>query len=183
MTDSFFKIVRSELQQGVTISDHPFRYCTMATVGLDRMARLRTVRIRGLSDDDDMVISVYTDKRSKKIIHIKENKLVSMLFYHPDKLLQLKVEGMAVINKDQKVLKDLWKGIDNPSKKDYTTVMAPGSVMEGPDEVEYLRDEDHFCLLEIHPIKIEYLQLKRPNHLRIRYSRKDDSWKGEFLVP
>ncbi len=183
MIDSFFKVLQSELQKGVAENDHPFRYCTMATVGLDRMARLRTVRVRRLSDDDDMVISVYTDKRSKKIIHIKENKLVSLLFYHPDKLLQLKVEGMAVINKDQKLLKELWKEIDHPAKKDYTTVMAPGSVLEGPEQVEYLKEEDFFCLLEVHPFKIEYLQLKRPNHLRIRFSRKENDWKGEFLVP
>ena len=181
MTNSHFTELKKELQKGVTDAEHPFRYCTMATVGLDRMARLRTVRVRSVSDD--MAISIYTDKRSKKIIHIKENKLVSMLFYHPDKLLQLKVEGMAVINKDQKLLKKLWKDIDTPSKKDYTTAMAPGSVVERPEQVEYLKEEDYFCLLEVHPFKIEYLKLRRPGHLRIRFSRQEDDWRSEFLVP
>lgn len=181
MTHPFFEELRTELLRGVTEKDHPFRYCTMATVGLDRMARLRTVKVRNI--DDKMVFSIYTDKRSKKIIHLKENNLVSMLFFHPRKMLQIKVEGMALIKKDPDVLKPLWKGIDTTAKKDYRTTMAPGSVVDSPRQVEYLKEEDFFCLLEIHPFKIEYLKLKSPNHLRIRFSMRDDAWRGEFLVP
>ncbi len=181
MTDAFFEELQTELHKGITEKGHPFRYCTMATVGLDRMARLRTVAVRNIGKD--FVFSIYTDKRSKKVVHIKENKLVSLLFFDPGKLLQLKVEGMAVINKDPAVLKALWKGIDTPAKKDYTTTMAPGSVLEDPKRLEYLKAEDYFCLLEVHPFKIEYLKLQRPDHQRIRFSRVEDRWKGEFLVP
>ena len=181
MTDTLLKEIRHELQMGTTNKNHPFRYCTFATVGLDRVARLRTVVIRNMTDD--FVFSIYTDKRSKKVIHIKENKMVSMLFYHPNKLMQIKVEGTAVINKNPEVLKALWKKVDQSSQKDYTTALPPGSTVVNPNQVEYLRNEDYFCLLEVHPFKIEYLKLIKPHHLRVRYSFIENHWKGEFLVP
>ena len=181
MTGKLLEEIKQDLKNGLTEKNHPLRYCTLATVGLDRVARLRTVVIRNMTDD--FVFSIYTDKRSKKIIHIKENKMVSMLFYDPGKLMQIKIEGTAVINKNHEVLKALWKKVDAASQKDYTTALPPGSTVKDPELVEFLRDEDYFCLLEIHPFKIEYLRLKRPHHLRVRYSYKEGSWKGEFLVP
>ncbi len=181
MTDIFLEEIQSELQQGAVKKGHPFRYCTMATVGLDQVARLRTVVLRKVIDDLHLVF--YTDKRSKKIIHIKENPKVSILFYHPKKLLQIKVEGIAKIIDDEPILQRYWTGVQPNSRKDYTTTLAPGSSIANPDAVEYLEDDAHFCMLEIVPFKIEYLKLKRPNHLRVRYSKEDEQWKGEFLVP
>jgi hypothetical protein len=94
------------------------------------------------------------------------------------------VEGLAMVRKDPKLLKPLWKNIEKVARKDYTTSSAPGTTLEHPDRLEYLSEEDYFCLVEIRPYKIEYLKLKRPHHLRIRFSRKEDNtWKGEFLVP
>ena len=134
MTDQYFKELKSELQLAMTEKDHPLRYCTLATVGLDQVARLRTIVVRDISDD--FVFTFYTDLRSKKIIHIKENNKVSLLFFHPKKMLQLKVEGVAQIKKDPTILKPLWKTVEPMSKKNYTTVLTPGSTLDYPDRVE-----------------------------------------------
>ncbi len=181
MTESFFKEIKEELRSGLSEKGHPFRYFTLGTVGLDRMARLRTVVLRKLSGD--MSLTFFTDARSKKIIHIKENNKVSLLFYHPEKMLQLKVEGLAKTNRDPTLLKKYWSEVNGPSKKDYTTALAPGSRISDPDTLDYLDAEDYFCAVEVNPHKIEYLKLKRPNHVRIRFSRTADGWKSEFLVP
>lgn len=181
MTDPYLEELRKELELGLTEKGHPFRYCTLGTVGLDRMARLRTVVVRDMTGD--FMLSFYTDRRSKKIVHIKENNKVSLLFFHPGKLLQLKVEGLATVRKDPLLLEPLWKNIAKTGRKDYQTSRAPGSTLDHPDRLEYLGEEDYFCLVEVNPFKIEYLKLKRPHHLRIRFSRKEVGWKGEFLVP
>lgn len=47
------------------------------------MARLRTTVIRNVSKD--LIFTSYTDKRSKKVSHIKENNKVSVFFYHAEK--------------------------------------------------------------------------------------------------
>ncbi len=181
MTEDFFEELKDDLQKGVHQKGHPFRYCTMATVGLDKMARLRTVVLRRISKD--MKLTFYTDKRSKKLVHIKENNKVSLLFYHPKKLLQIKVEGLATVVTDKNQLQKYWSGVQPNSRKDYTTSSAPGSSIINPDHIEYLDDQNYFCILEIEPFKVEYLKLQRPNHLRVRFSNNGTDWKGEFLVP
>jgi pyridoxine/pyridoxamine 5'-phosphate oxidase len=181
MTEVFFQEVKEELNKSIVKKGHPFRYFTLATVGLDNMARLRTVVLRKISED--LTLTFYTDRRSKKMIHLKENKKVSALFYYPKKMLQIKVEGTANVITDPSLLKKYWYGIQPSSRKDYITSNAPGSTIKNPDQVEYLSDEHYFCMVEITPHKIEYLKLKRPNHIRVRYSRSDGDWQGEFLVP
>lgn len=175
------EIIR-EIEAGLQDPAHPFKLATLATVGLGNLPRLRTVRIRDF-DSQHMRLTFYTDSRSKKILHIKENKKVSMLFYHPEKMLQLRLEGLAVRERDETVLQTLWKQIEGNSRQDYLTVSAPGTEIQSPDKIEYLKEQSFFSAIYILPFKIEYLQLKRPNHLRIRFSKQEGNWKSDFLVP
>ncbi len=181
MAQHFLEEAKQELQKSLVKKGHPFRYFTLATVGLDKMARLRTVVLRKITNDLKLIF--YTDRRSKKIIHITENPKVSLLFYHPKLMLQLKIEGTAKVILDEAILNTYWHGIQPNSRKDYITERAPGSTLKNPDEVQYLNEDNHFCMVEIEPFKIEYLKLKRPNHLRVRFSKSDDDWIGDFLVP
>ncbi len=181
MTATFWTELNDELQKGISEHGHPFRYATLGTVGLDKIARLRTVVIRDFTHNQNVVF--YTDKRSKKVTHIKENPNVSLLFYHPEKLLQIRIEGLAQISTEKKELEKYWDNIQPNSKKDYTTLHAPGSTIKNPDQIEYLNENHHFCVVTIVPYKIEYLKLKRPNHLRVRFSNNEDMWVSEFLVP
>ena len=88
MTAIFFSELKDELQRGIHKKGHPFRCGTLATVGLETLPRLRTVVLRKVSED--LKLHIYTYKRFKKLIHIKENNKVSMLFYHPKQMLQIK---------------------------------------------------------------------------------------------
>tara|TARA_R110002051_G_scaffold226875_2_gene289417 strand:+ start:86 stop:631 length:546 start_codon:yes stop_codon:yes gene_type:complete len=181
MTTKIFDDLKKELEIGLTEKGHPFRYCTLGTVGLDKMARLRTIVLRAINKD--LKLTFFTDKRSKKIIHITENNKVSALFYHPEKSIQLKIEGIATVIKDQKTLQGYWTTIPAHSKKEYTTSSAPGSIIKSNDEIEYLNEDNYFCLVHIEPYKIEYLKLDQPNHIRVRFSLKNEKWNGEYLVP
>ena len=181
MTNTYLEEVRKELLKGATQKDHPFRYFTLATVGLDQVARLRTVVLRNLSDD--LKLTFYTDSRSKKMIHLQENKKVGLLFYNASTLTQIRIEGIALVVEDEETKQKYWNGIEKNARKDFTTAAAPGSSLASPEKLDYLDDEDHFCILEIVPFKIEYLQLKRPNHIRVRYSWENGRWEGEYIVP
>ena len=181
MTDSFFEELSKEILNGVEEKGHPFRFITMATVGNETIARLRTVVLRHVSKD--LQLTIYTDSRSQKINHIKENNQVSLLLYHPEKLLQLKIEGVAKIVSDTKKLKSYWTAIPENNRKDYITTISPGSNITNHDQIEYIEDENYFVMIEITPTKIEYLKLKRPNHIRIEFNQANDAWKASFLVP
>lgn len=181
MTNAIFIELKEELQNAITKHRHPFRCFTFATAGTGKIARLRTVVLR--KTNPDLKLTFYTDKRSKKIIHIKENNKVSLLFYHPEKLLQLRIEGVATINSNTKATKKIWEGMDVAAKREYTTQNAPGSKTVNPSTIEYLDSENHFCTVEITPFKIEYLKIQRPNHVKVRFSKNNENWTGEFLVP
>ena len=170
-----------ELRKGTTKRGHPFRYCTLATVGLNATARLRTIVLRRVTENLNLVF--YTDKRSKKVGHIRENDWVSLLFYHPKQLLQLKVEGKATIISDADVLQKYYSGVQPASRKDYTTISAPGTPISDPDQIEHFEDKNFFSMVEVEPLKIEYLKLKRPDHLRILFTKEQNNFTGQFLMP
>lgn len=181
MKSIIFEELKAELRKAVDEKGHPFRYFTLGTVGLDNTARLRTVVLRNISDD--IVLTIYTDKRSKKITHIKENKKVCLLFYHSEKLIQLKIDGIAKINNEEESKSRIWNSIHPDAKKAYVSNQAPGTTITDPNGIEYLSNEDFFCLVEISCFKIEYLKLQSPHHLRVRFSKTQDIWESEFLVP
>ena len=153
----------------------------MATLGVDKFARLRLVALRNVSDD--LKLTFFTDKRSKKMLHIKENNRVSLLFYHHKKLIQLRIDGIARINNDQYQIQKSWEQIGTEARKDYITKEAPGSSIEDPESLEYLKEGDYFSIVEINPFRIEYLELKKNGHTKIKYSKDESGWTSEYLVP
>ncbi len=181
MINTFFEELNDELHKGVHKKGHPFRYFTLATVGANGLARLRTVVLRQVSQD--LKLTIYTDNRTKKVAHIKANSQVSLLLYHPKNLLQLKIEGTAHLVFDEERLKKYWSGVQPSSRKDYITENSPGTEITNPDEVSYLEDTNYFLMIDIVPEKIEYLKLKRPNHIRAKFVKENEDWNGIFLVP
>ncbi len=180
MKNQFLEEAKRELVNGHAKKRHPFRYFTLATIQNDQ-PRQRTVVLRKTSADLSLIF--YTDKRTQKVEDLLNNASCSALFYHPKKLLQIRITGTAQLITDQEQIATYWHTVQEASKKDYTTNIAPGTPIKSPDTVTYDADDNHFCPVRIIPNSMEYLQLKRPNHLRILFSKNDDEWSGDFLVP
>lgn len=180
MEDHFLEECRRELINGHTKKHHPFRFFSLATIHNNK-PRQRTVVLRRLLPN--FKILFYTDIRSQKVEDLEENNAISALFYHPKKLLQIKIDGVCRLIKDSKDIEPYIANLPTTSRKDYITSLAPGSEIKNPDNVEYLNGEINFCAIQILPKTIEILQLKRPNHIRIQYTLENNEWKGQFLVP
>lgn len=172
--------IKNELVSGCKKKGHPFKYFTLGTLSKGD-STLRMVVLRKTYPDFRFVF--YTDARSKKVKQIVDNDSVSALFYHPRKLLQLRVQGIAKIITDTKILNKIWHEIPEYSKKDYTSYHAPGTQIEHPEELEYSDKNHHFCMIEIIPHRMEYLRLKRTKHVRIEFRRENTKWVGKFLIP
>ena len=181
MPEKIFDKITQELKKGAFKKGHYFKYFTLATLGVDKFARLRLVALRNVSDD--LKLTFFTDKRSKKVLHIKEDNRVSLLFYHHKKLIQLRIEGIARINNDQFQIQKSWEQVGTEARKDFITKEAPGSTIEDPDSLEFLEEGDYFSIVEIDPFRIEYLKLKKNGHTKIRYSKNENGWSSEYLVP
>lgn len=180
MKNKFLDEAKRELINGHSKKRHPFRYFALAT-NENNKPRQRMVVLRKTLSDLSLVI--YTDKRTQKIKDIQNNSEFSALFYDPKKLLQIRVKGKAELLTDIEQIATYWHTIQQSSRKDYTTNIVPGTPIKNPDAVEYNLNENYFCPVKLIPSKIEYLRLKRPNHLRILFSKTDKDWSSEFLVP
>jgi hypothetical protein len=124
---------------------------------------------------------IYTDARSNKVKELKEDPNASIVMYNHKKLMQITLNGqMEMIDKGD-YYEDCWSRVQGRSQRDFITEKAPGTPIKNPDEVEY-GDKHHFMILKLVPDTIEYLQLKRPNHIRALFKAGDD-WAGEFLNP
>lgn len=180
MKNQFLEEAKRELVNGHSKKRHPFRYFVLATNENGKPMQ-RTVVLRKTLLDLSLVF--YTDSRTQKIKDIQNNSEFSALFYNSKKLLQIRVEGKAELITDQEQIATYWHTVQESSKKDYTTNRAPGTLIKNPDDIGYQPNENYFCPVKLVPNTIEYLQLKRPNHLRVLFSKIDTNWSGEFLVP
>lgn len=182
MENQILASIKDDLQKAVSTKDHPFRYFTLATTGQNHTARLRTVVLRNF-DEEGFVITIYTDKRSKKVLQLKENPNVSALFFDPEWLTQLRIEGVAHLEEDEKKLSKTWNTISIKARRDYTTLQDPDTEIPNPDYIKHLEGHHYFAVLHIQVYKVEYLRLKRPNHIRIGFTKENGKWEGSFLVP
>ena len=180
MKNQFLEEAKQELVHGHSKKRHPFRYFTLSTIE-DGQPKQRTVVLRKTLPDSSLVF--YTDHRTQKIKDIQKNPKFSALFYHPKKLLQIRVEGKAELITDAADIATYWHTVQQASRKDYTTNIAPGTQIKNPDNVDYNPDENYFCPVKLIPTSIEYLRLTRPNHIRILFDKVNEDWSGEFLVP
>ena len=180
MRELIFQQLKRELINGSVKRGHPFRYFTLGTIDADK-PQLRTVVLRKAYPNLSLLF--YTDKRSSKISQLANNNQVNGLFYHPKKLLQLQIKAKAKILDNPTEIRQHWNNVSPKAKKDYTTVLPPGVEIEHPENIEYLEDQNHFCMVELQPYEIEYLRLQRPSHVRVLFEKNGDSWEGKFLNP
>ncbi len=168
----------ADLEQGAIDGKHPFRTFVIANAEGDHQVRQRTVVLRKV--ESKIALTFYTDSRSGKIIELNAHNQVSILFYDAERRVQLSCQGVAMI--DTSSPKEL-NGKDPKTLKDYTTVLPPGSPINDAESVDYNPEEINFATVEVTLTSIEYLELSRSGHTRIRFDKKNDAWVGQYLVP
>lgn len=181
MLDKIRTKAKEELQLGVSEKNHAYRFATLASIR-NNQPKCRTIVIRAVENNFNIIF--YTDSRSDKLEDFQNNPNASALFYNHESLLQLEVRGKAKIISDPEALNLHWKKVKDQSTKDYTTEKGPGTRLKHPDEVEYSDGNANFSVVELIANEVEILQLKRPNHIRSRFFKDEDSkWIGKFLNP
>ncbi|UGU15028.1 pyridoxamine 5'-phosphate oxidase family protein [Sinomicrobium kalidii] len=173
--------IKNDLRKATRKQRHRFRYFSMATCGIHGHVKQRMLVLRDVADD--FTLTAYTDSRSKKITHIKENNEVSLLFFDPRRFVQICITATAATEKDENKVLDLWNQIKPRSRKDYITDIPPGTVIRDPSGVGHQDNVHYFTVLRLIPEKIEYVKLQKIHHLRILFVREGNSWNSDYLVP
>lgn len=181
MLNDLFEETWKELKCGYEAKEHPFRSCCLATYDKSGKIKQRTVNLRLLTDEKNLLF--YTDIRSGKIKQLRENPGASVLFYNPLNNLQISLCGKVVIHEDTQIWTDHYISIEGRSLNDYNTEDPPGKPIRNPLNVRRTKNIN-FAVLEFVPDCIEYLKLRQePNRIRAYFELQDKEWKKTFLVP
>ena len=173
-----------DLERATVDRKSPLRICYLATTEVDHVPAQRTVVLRKVLSQKQLLI--YTDYRSPKLQEIKQQNQVSLLFYHPKKQLQIRFQAKATIHHQDTMCLVEWKKLSDHSKKDYQTDLPPGSDILNPDE-ELSRnpafDSNFFSIISIEPFKIDVLQISSVEHKRMVGEIENGEWVGRRVVP
>ncbi len=181
MINDLFNEAVEDLRAAAKKEDHPFRYCSVASCDKAENLRQRTMVLRGLTDEENLLF--YTDSRSLKIKHFKTNPHVSVLFYNPQKNLQLILKGKINVYRNNEEYHYHKSNIEGKAINNYNTRLAPGKKLNNPFNISRTTDL-HFALLELVTQSIEFLKIRKdPNHLRALFTKTEGDWEKTFLVP
>lgn len=112
---------------------------------------------------------------------IQINPRAEILFYDPITQVQLKCYGKMTAISSGPVADAAWEKIPTASRKQYTTLLAPGTVIDHSKELTY-KPKRHFCILQLQTEGVEFLKLGDP-HQRMRLLKKEGIFSLENLVP
>jgi pyridoxine/pyridoxamine 5'-phosphate oxidase len=174
-------LAKAELVRSNADQRHPFRFFYLSTQG--KYPEVRMVVKRDFSHLDWSLL-FFTDERSPKVAQIKERALVSALFYHPKKHLQLRMKGAAeLIGPEHEAYTQYVEKVrESPAIKDYTSAEAPGTVIMKESQLQHGQDL-HFMAIRIRPVYLDLLQLGKEEHLRMSYRQVAGAWQVHRLVP
>lgn len=179
-----FSTVKHELHRGVLDNKHPFRFVVLGTLA-ETGPDARYVVLRMI--DEQLNFFIYTDQRTGKAKSIEIEPRVSLLFYSPQKRVQVRVKGTAVLHHGNEEAQKHWNRVQGLAQKAYHSRLAPGSVLDRPEDAyawsDQLDEPDYFSVIQVKPLELEVLQLDGLEHLRAKFTINDGIWDSSWLAP
>ncbi len=162
----------SALGRATVDRKHPWRYPVLASVSENKPEQ-RTVVLRAY-DPSQNCLFFYTDQRSPKVTQLQTNPQASLLFYHPRKQWQIRVQGIITLHhRDELALEHLAK-IPLDRRSDYRAAAAPGEQISEAKELMGSA-EANFCLLSFQAELIDSLVLGKEEHLRYGLNLQEET--------
>lgn len=181
--DNIFRIVKNELQRGALDTKHPFRFFSLAS-HTDSDIDVRYVVLRKL--DEEMNLFFFTDYRSTKVKQLKNKPHAALLFYYPEKKVQVRIKGNIEIHHQNELSRSFWSTIQGDAKMAYNATIPPGEIIKDPQAAYNWpaeMDDRFFCLIKVIPIQIEALQIHGLNHIRVVFQKNKETWEKGWLAP
>lgn len=178
-----YELVWKRFEQAVGKSSCPFRFPVVSTSHLDKVSsRIMVLR---KADQEERVISFYSDSRSLKIAQLKANPRVSCCFWHPEEKVQIRVSGSALVyHLDDEAMKH-WRSLPDHSKREYATVSVPGSDIGHFDDTKLALSEasKHFAVMDVRVDEIGWLMLHSSGHRRASFRPSAMAVDSHWVTP
>lgn len=183
------------LDEAATDRKSPMHAPAVASNGLDNGPNQRIMVLRDF-DLDNVVLRFHTDYRSPKVAEISAHSAISILTYHPEKRIQLKLYGQAKIHNEGDQVTEAWIQTDMMGRRVY--LCEPGSGSKSPisssglatdlqqrrptiEESEKGRKNFAIMLVEIH--RIDWMYLNSKGNRAASFQKADNGWSGHWLIP
>jgi pyridoxamine 5'-phosphate oxidase len=140
----------------------------LATSGLDDAPKVRSVILRS-ADAERGAVSFFTDLRSAKIKEMRRQPRVSLIGYDADAGFQIRLEGKATIDKEGRKKAAAWAACRSHSRTLFQHTLPSGTPIAAPPEAAPADDGDgerHFAVVAVSIIRIDWLDISGPLHLR-----------------
>jgi len=185
------------LLEGANDRKSPLHTPAVATVRSDGAPSQRIMVLRQ-AIRETRTVRFHTDYRASKVADIDQNGPVSILGYHRDAKIQLRLSGVGRVEHDSAVCEAAWNEATLYGKRCYLADPAPGStvgaptsgldpLMEGrkPEGFEVAPARENFAVLLVEICQIEWLYLAHTGHRRalFTWNTSSNDWESEWLVP
>ena len=180
-----------ELKLGVKKAKHDYHTFIFSTIH-NGEPESRTVVLRAL-DKNKPRIWFHTDKRSQKILQIEKHKSVSALFYDNSRKVQLRINGIAILESDKKINAEIWSSMSLDSKICYMGPYAPSQQLpqfspnllsksaQEINEKDYELGLTRFCRIRIDIARVDWLRLDYQGHQRLKF-KFNKTIKSEWIA-
>lgn len=185
------------LLEGAKDRKSPLHTPAVATVDSDGAPSQRIMVLRD-AIQEARTVRFHTDYRASKVADIGSSGPVSILGYHRDAKIQLRLSGVGRVEHDSPACDAAWNEATLYGKRCYLADPAPGSIVEAPvsgldpsmegrkpESFEVAPARDNFAILLVEIRKIEWLYLAHTGHRRAVFGWNENSnqWDGQWLVP
>jgi pyridoxamine 5'-phosphate oxidase len=182
------------LHQGAARFRHPFHHPALATLNIGT-PEVRTVILREFSQKD-RTLTCYSDARTPKVVQIRNNPFVTFLFYHPRKMIQLRLSGTASVHTDDETADAQWGKVGLGSRINYCAEDSPGTHLEKPaaglpdfllHKVPKVLDlpeaRKNFAAIVCRFDQMDWLSLKLTGNLRAKFQWEDNRLNASWVIP
>lgn len=176
------------LVRGAADRRHAFHTPTVATIGRDGAPRVRTVVLRG-ADPAARTLRFHTDARSAKAAELAADPRIAIHAYDAGAKLQLRLEGIAALHRDDGVADAAWAATRPFSRACYRLATAPGTPADDPltalaeDGAGEEAGRDAFVAVTVAVARLEMLHLAATGHRRSAFAWRGGELAATWLVP
>ncbi|MBC8299920.1 MAG: pyridoxamine 5'-phosphate oxidase family protein [Pelagibacterales bacterium] len=159
---------------------------SLATCSQNQVSN-RTVVLRDCNKKD-RTMSFHTNNLSKKIDDINLNPIVECIFYSKINKTQIRISGIAEIFTMNNICEKKWVEMSSQSKQCYFQNIAPGEIIDNPNQVQMENPDDlniiskNFAIIKINISMIDWLYLSSKGHRRVKFDKNRD-FEGSWASP
>ena len=156
---------------------------------------MRTLVLRKVEKSERLIFT-HTDARSPKVYQLESGHTAGLLFYDPNRKIQIRIKARPSIHKDDFIAGMLWSETRLSARKAYLSIKSPGHILgQGEDGLpEHLRGRDpdleesqaglqNFLVLGFEVLQMDWLYLHSQGHRRAVFQYNEAGYDALWVNP